>query len=637
MNYLHNKKHSFSASLALKGLMLMLFMMTGTFSLSAQIVKMTASAPAVVEVGERFMLTYTINFSDSSSNASLKNASISNFTVPGIRGVKFISQNPSESQSTSMSVINGKMQSSREISYTFVLQAVDEGTFTIEPASCEVSGTKYTSNALTLEIVAGSNGAAASSGSNSQAGTQSQTYSSSRSSTGSSSGNELFFRIVTDKKTVYQGEAVTAQVKLFSKVSVSSLQGLNLPSFDGFYKQEVKIPQLTQLTRENVNGEVYGTGVLTKYVLFPQKTGEITIGTASLDVEVAQRVQVAPSSWFDDFFMPQTQYVSKTLTAPENVIKVQPLPSEGKPASFNGAVGQYTLKGQMDKTVLKANESATLKLVLSGKGNIKLANVARSELPPDFDTYDPKITNSIQDDGISGTKTIEYLMIPRHEGTYVIPAVTFSYFDPQTATYHTLSTDSYTLTVEKGDELMSGSSMVSGLSREELKFLGQDIRHIRTRMPQFTRADSMFFLSGAYFAWFLGLTALFVLILMLLRRHIRRNADETARRYRHAGRSARKRMRKAHEAMQHNQVEQFYEETSKALWGFLSDKLAIPMSELSKSSAEEALRRRGCDEAMILSFGELIDTCEMARYAPQSVSHDLKTVYGRTVDLISKI
>ena len=601
----------------------------------AQIIKMTAEAPAVVEVGERFYLVYTVSISDASPTAALRNAEIET-SFPAIRGFTVINRTPTRSQSSQISTIQGKMQSSQEVSFTFVLQAETPGKFTIDAASCKIKGATYTSNALTIEVVQGSrpgagNQAQGSAGGNARdnAGTQSRS---------SESGNSLYFRILTSKRTVYQGEALTAQVKLFSKLSVSSLQALNLPSFDGFYKQEVTIPPLTQLTRENVDGEVYGTGVLTKYVLFPQKTGPITIGTATMDVEFAQRVQSSPGSFFgfDDFFMPQTQYVKRTLTSPEVTVNVLPLPAENRPAGFNGAVGQFTLKAQMDKTSLKANETATLKLTLSGKGNLKLLNLPKGSLPPDFDTYDPKVTNNIQDDGISGTKTAEYLMIPRHEGTYVIPALTFSYFDPQAATDRTLTTESFTLNVEKGDELLGGASMVSGLSREDLKFLGQDIHYIHTRPQRFTRKDETFLFSGRFFAWILALTGAFLLTILLSRRYIRRNADETARRYRHAGRAALKRLRTAREAMRRNEVERFYEEVSKALWGFLSDKLSIPGAELSRSAAEEAMRARGIDGETIEAFGRLIDTCEMARYAPSAVSHDLKPVYSDAASFISK-
>ncbi|MBR3287792.1 MAG: protein BatD [Bacteroidales bacterium] len=618
---------------------LCLCMSLGVAEAGAQIIKMTAEAPSVVEVGERFNLVYTVSISDASPTAALRNAEFET-SFPTIRGFTVVNRNPYRSQSSQISTIQGKMQSSQEVSFTFVLQAEVPGRFTIDAASCKIKGATYTSNSLSIEVVQGNrsgSGSQTPSGSGS-AGANARSNADAQAQN-SGSGNSLYFRVQTSKRTAYQGEALTAQVKLFAKVSVSSLQALNLPSFEGFYKQEVTIPPLTKLTRENVDGEVYGTGVLTKYVLFPQKTGNLTIGAATMDVEFAQRVQSSPGSFFgfDDFFLPQTQYVTRTLTSPEVTVNVLPLPTENRPAGFNGAVGQFTLKAQMDKTSLKANETATLKLTLSGKGNLKLFNMPKGTLPPDFDTYDPKVTNNIQDDGITGTKTAEYLMIPRHEGTYVIPALTFSYFDPQAAAYRTLTTESFTLNVEKGDELLGGTSMVSGLSREDLKFLGQDIHYIHTRPQQFTGKDRIFLFSGRFFAWILALAGLFLLTVLLSRRHIRRNADETARRYRHAGRAALKRLRTARDAMHRNEVERFYEEVSKALWGFLSDKLSIPVAELSRSTAEEAMRARGTGEETIQAFGRLIDTCEMARYAPSAVSHDLKAVYSDAARFISKV
>ena len=594
----------------------------------AQIVKMTASAPAVVTVGERFELVFTLNFSEYSSAASLKNAEIKNLKFPISSAFTMINSQPMETQATSMTMVNGKMSQSRNVTYTFYLQAQAPGTFEIGSASCEVSGTTYSSEKLSIEVIPDQNASGTSGGNG-------NTRQNTGRSSSSGSGAEIYFRTITDKKTVYQGEAITAQIKLFSKVSVTAVESLSLPSYDGFYMQDVNIPTLTRLERENVNGEIYGTGVLKKFVLFPQKSGEITIDAATMDVEILQQVQTMPRSIFDDFFMAQNQRVSRELTAPAVRITVQPLPSTGKPLNFSGAVGQFSMKSSVDKTSLKANETITLKLTITGSGNLKLIQNPSAELPPDFDTYDPKVTTSIQDNGISGTRTIEYLMIPRHEGTYVIPAVKFSYFNPQTKSYQTLTSSPYTITVEKGDE-QTATPMIAGLSREDVRFLGQDIRFIQTRLPEFNRKGDYFFGSGRFFAYYVVSLLLFLAIVLICRQYIRKYADEAFRKYRRAGKSAAIRLKNARNAMKRNDVEAFYEEVSKALWGFLSDKLGIPPSDLSRESATEAMLQNGCNEHQIHTFESLIDTCEMARYAPSAVSHELRAVYTQAADFIAK-
>lgn len=609
----------------------------GLFSLwattDAQIVKFSAAAPGVVAVGERFELVYTLSFSNSSSSASLGKSEVTELQLPSMAGFAVINRDPYTSQSSSTSITNGKLSSSKEIAYTYILQAVSAGKITLDAASCIVSGNKYTSNAVTIEVV--QNGGQTGQNATSSGVTQSSQTPTAQGYAASGSGSDLYFRTVVDKKIAYQGEAITASVKIFSKVAISTLQGLTLPTFDGFFRQDVKIPVLTSLKRENVNGEIYGTGVLNEYVLFPQKSGEIQIGEAHMEVEVAQRVQTAPQSIWDDFFGSQTQYVAKQLVAPAVTIQVLPLPSAGKPASFDGAVGQFSLSSTIDKTSLKANEAVTLKIVLSGSGNFKLINTPKISLPPDFEVYDPTTNNNIQDNGIAGSKTFEYLMIPRHEGTYTIPSVTFSYFDPQTKTYQTKTTESYTLTVEKGEE-QAGTALVTGLSREDVKFLGQDIHFIHTRQPEWMKRNVYFFGSWTFFALLVGLLVFFIVVLLICRSYIQKYADETFKKYRRAGKSANKRLKNARAALNSQNAERFYEDTSKALWGFVSDKLAIPMSELSRNTVEESLRDRSVSETLIQEFLSLIDLCEMARYAPQAAGADMKTVYKRASAFISE-
>jgi hypothetical protein len=346
-------------------------------------------------------------------------------------------------------------------------------------------------------------------------------------------------------------------------------------------------------------------------------------------------VQSRSRSLFDDFFGGGVQTIPREVTSRPVNITVLPLP-EGKPASFSGGVGQMKFEAAIDKTELKANDPVTMKVTVSGNGNMRFVDVPRVNFPPDFEVYDPKVTTKLNPATTSGSKTFEYLVIPRHGGTYKIPAIEFSYFDPQAKQYKTLHTDEYTLTVERSEE-QHGISIVSGISREDVKFLGEDIRYIKTGKMNLRAAGENFFGTWKFWLWYLVPLAVFAAIVYLRRKYIRKYANVALIKERKANRYAVKRLKRARKFMDGGQKEQFYEELSRALWGYLGDKLNISVAELSKDNAKAAMEQRNVDAALADEFTGVIDDCEFARYAPTTAGMDMNALYDKAVDVIDKM
>jgi hypothetical protein len=376
--------------------------------------------------------------------------------------------------------------------------------------------------------------------------------------------------------------------------------------------------------------------VLRKYVLFPQKSGTLTINPCKMEVGINQRVQTRSRSLFDDFFGGSVQTIPREATSRPVNITVLPLP-EGKPASFSGGVGQMKFEATIDKTDVKANDAVTLKVTVSGNGNMRFVDAPRINFPPDFEVYDPKISNKLNPSTTSGSKTFEYLIIPRHGGTYKIPAIEFSYFDPQTKQYKTLNSNEYTLTVERGEE-QPGMTVVSGISREDVKFLGKDIRYIKTGKINLHQAGENFFGTWKFWLGYLVPLAAFAAIVYLRRNYIRKYANVAMVKERKANRFAAMRLKQARKFMDSGQKELFYEELSRALWGYLGDKLNIPVAELSKDNAKTAMEQRRVDTALADEFTGVIDDCEFARYAPfVEMEHAPSILYSRAVEVINKL
>ena len=571
--------------------------------------------PRVLRVGEQFNLVYEIN------------ANVSNLEIPNLADFQLLA-GPSTSSSTSIQMINGKTTKTVQYTYNYYLRAQKEGTFTIAPARAKYKGKTYESNSLTVEVV----GSAASQQQSQAVPGQSQQQTSDQANV--QSGDDVFVRLHVDKHSAYLGEQIIAWVKIYTKIQLSGLsQGYKGPEFTGFYKQPVEIPQLTNLEAENVDGEIYYTGTIQKVVLYPQKTGEITIEPFDLGVTIRQQVRSRSRSFFDDFFGPTVQDIPRSLTSKAVKIRVKPLPV--KPQSFTGAVGNFSLQSSVDKNTLRTNEALTYKVTITGNGNIKLVDEPNVSFPPNIEQFEPKTVVN-QTNELSGTKTFEYVLIPRYAGEYKIPPFEFTYFDPLKGRFMALMSEEYTINVEKGNEDTT-SVIVTGLSKEDFRLLGRDILFIKNKPFRLFREGKIIF-GQPYFYMIYGISFILFLSLVILRREaIKRNANISLVRNRKANRMAGKRMRKARTYLKQNNQDAFYEEVMKALWGYLGDKLTIPVAELSRDKSQDVLKQKKVDHALVESIYALLENCEYARFAPPAGESDMQKLYRDAVKLISKL
>ncbi len=578
-------------------------------------VRFTASAPSTVILDRPFQLVYTVN----ATGKDLRTSDFNNFEV--LAG-------PFESRSSSYQIVNGKTSSSVSVSYTYTLQATKTGTFTIPSASIVVDGKKYNSNGLSIKVLPADDTSA-------KSGKEEQQ---SKSAAGQGISNEnVFIRAHVSKSSVYEQEPILLTYKLYTLLDVVQCANKKMPDFKGFMKNEIELSQNKQFSYENFNGKNYGTVVLYQVLLFPQQAGELKIDKAVFDavIRVENRQQVR--SIFDDFFDSYSN-VQKTITAPATVVKVTPLPAN-KPANYNGTVGTLTMTSSISSENIKANDAVTLKVIISGSGNMKLIQNPEIKFPDGFEVYDPKVNNNFKTNpnGISGTKIIEYMFIPRHGGEFQIPSAEISYFDIKDRTYKTLRTPVYNLKVQKGSGDNS-TNVVSGyVSKEDLKQLGNDIRFIVTDKFELQKQEAPFF--GTPLSW-LGYIVAFIISLILLlifRKQTVENSNLDFIRNKKANKAAQKRLKLAAKLLNEGKKDQFYEEVMKAVWNYLSDKLSMPVASLTKENVSTELEGRGVEKELIAAFIDLLNTCEYARFAPNSGQQEMGNLYETSSETISKL
>ncbi len=523
---------------------------------------------------------------------------------------------PQTSFSSSTQIINGKI--SRETTYTYVyyLQALKEGKFTIPPATFTIKNKTYHSDSLRIEVV-GSNAArqnvqtAGSNNTNEQV---------------DENNDNIFVNLILDKKEVFMGEHIVATVKIYSRVDISGINEIKFPGFEGFLKTDLSTPPLTALKRESINGKIYGTGVVQQFLLYPQIPGEINIDPVQISVLIQQKTGQS-DPFFGDFFSTYTT-VPKAFFSKALKVKVNPLPGI-KPSDFSGIVGKAALSATLNKDSVNVNDAVNLKLVISGSGNLKLANAPEMKLPADLEVYDPKITDDLKNgmSGTTGQKTFEYLLIPRHYGDFTIPPVSYSYFNLSTRQYENLKTPELHFYARKGNDQNAGITVYGGVSKEDVKYLGKDIRFIKSDPGLLKKSGNIFSSKRSFYSIYAFALILFLVILFVRREHIRRNADLSSVRNRKAGKVAGKRLKEAEKCLKEKQPDKFYEEILKAIWGYLSDKLNIPVSELTRNSAVNSLTEKGIPEADITSLSSILDTCEYARFAPSSSAAEAEIIY----------
>ena len=585
---------------------------------AADKVRFVAEAADVVVSGDQVRLVFTVNSQD-----------IKDFRAPSIKGFDVL-MGPSRSQQSSIQIINGKRTSNSSTAFTYILLAGSPGTYTIPAASVEVNGEKVFSNAISIKVLpqdqnsgnSGNNGGGSASSSRSQAA-------------GSRiSANDLFITATASKTTVHEQEAILLTYKVYTVVNLRQLYG-KMPDLKGFHTQEVELPQQKTFTLEHYKGRNYNTTVWSQYVLFPQQTGKLEIPSITFDGVVAQ--QTVSDDPFDAFFNGGGHVeVKKKITTPKVVINVQPLPA--KPAGFSGAVGEFKLASSINATDVKTNDAVTIKLTLSGTGNMKLIGTPEVKFPQDFEIYDPKVTDDykLTNSGLTGTKTFEYLAIPRHAGNFTIPAVEFTYFDLKSNSYKTLKTEAYNLKVAKGQG--NADQVISDFTnKESVKMLGKDIRFIKLGDSSLRPKGDFFFGTVGYYLCYLIPLLLFVVFAVIYRQKALENANVAKVKTKKANKVATRRMKLAGKLLAENKKNEFYDEVLKALWGYISDKLSIPVSQLSKDNIEAELTSYGVQEALIAEFIGVLNECEYARYAPGNENEAMDKVYSASVEVISKM
>lgn len=585
---------------------------------AADKVRFVAEAADVVVSGDQVRLVFTVNSQD-----------IKDFRAPSIKGFDVL-MGPSRSQQSSIQIINGKRTSNSSTAFTYILLAGSPGTYTIPAASVEVNGEKVFSNAISIKVLpqdqnsgnSGNNGGGSASSSRSHAA-------------GSRiSANDLFITATASKTTVHEQEAILLTYKVYTVVNLRQLYG-KMPDLKGFHTQEVELPQQKTFTLEHYKGRNYNTTVWSQYVLFPQQTGKLEIPSITFDGVVAQ--QTVSDDPFDAFFNGGGHVeVKKKITTPKVVINVQPLPA--KPAGFSGAVGEFKLASSINATDVKTNDAVTIKLTLSGTGNMKLIGTPEVKFPQDFEIYDPKVTDDykLTNSGLTGTKTFEYLAIPRHAGNFTIPAVEFTYFDLKSNSYKTLKTEAYNLKVAKGQG--NADQVISDFTnKESVKMLGRDIRFIKLGDSSLRPKGDFFFGTVGYYLCYLIPLLLFVVFAVIYRQKALENANVAKVKTKKANKVATRRMKLAGKLLAENKKNEFYDEVLKALWGYISDKLSIPVSQLSKDNIEAELTNYGVQEALIAEFIGVLNECEYARYAPGNENEAMDKVYSASVEVISKM
>ena len=581
---------------------------------SAQTLK--GRAPEQVAVGEQFRLSYTVNTDEAKG-----------FRAGNIPDAFEVLMGPSTSTQSSYQMINGHMSSSSSITYTYILSATRNGIFTIPAAHVTVGSKNLMSNEVHIQVTGSAN---AQSG-----GGQSRRQSSQpevRPAGSAISGSDLFIKVTASKHRVREQEPILLTYKVYTLVGLTQLNG-KMADLKSFYTREVPLPQEKQFHLETLNGKPYRTVTWQQYVMFPQVTGKLEVpGLTYEGIVVQQNRSVDP---FEAFFNGGSGYVEvkKQIKAPGITIQVDPLPEH--PAGFSGGVGSFQISAQLDKTEVRANDPIKLRVTVSGTGNMKLLKQPEVEFPSDFDHYDAKVTDKtkLTTKGLEGSIVYDFLAVPRHQGTYEIPAINYVYFDLNSNSYKTVKTKPFTLHVAKG----SGSSSSAYSGQEDVKQLNSDIHYIKMGDSRQHAVGEFFFNSTEYWVSLAVLALAFISLFIIFRQRAIDNADVVGQRAGKANKVATKRLKKAAKLMNAGRQNEFYDEVLRALWGYVGDKLNMPVEQLSRENISQQLSSRNVSDDTISQFIGALDACEYARYAPGDATGNMNKVYDAAMGAITQI
>lgn len=576
---------------------------------------LTGRAPGQVAVGEQFRLTYTVNTDDAKG-----------FRAGAIPDAFDVLMGPSTSTQSSFQMVNGHTSSSSSITYTYILSANKNGSFTIPAAHVTAAGKNISSNELHIKV----------SGQAQQGGAQRQNPQSStgevRAAGTAISGSDLFIKVTASKQHVREQEPILLTYKVYTLVGLTQLNG-KMADLKSFYTREVPLPQEKQFHIETLNGKPYRTVTWQQYVMFPQVTGKLEVPSITYEgIVVQQNRNVDP---FEAFFNGGSGYVEvkKQIKAPGITIQVDPLPQ--RPANFSGGVGSYSISATLDHTEVKANDPVKLRVEVSGVGNMKLLRQPDVKFPKDFDHYDAKVTDNtkLTTNGLEGSIVYEFLAVPRHQGDFEIPAVEYVYFDTKSNQYKTVRTESFKLHVAKG----SGSSSTVYGGQEDVRQLNRDIHYIKTGPTRQHAIGDFFFGSTEYWVTLAVLFLGFVSLFIIFRKRAIERADVVKQRAGRANKVATKRLKKAARLLKDGKQGEFYDEVLRALWGYVGDKLNMPVEQLSRENISQQLQAHNVSEETINLFIGALDECEFARYAPGDARGNMNKVYDAAMNAITQI
>jgi len=573
------------------------------------------SCRSTVRVGEQFQVSFEID------------GDCKNFKGPNFDGFNILG-GPMSSTNSSIQIINGKMTRNSTTTYSYILRAIKEGKFTIDEATAKAGNKKIMSEPFTIEVIAGN------------------TPSSNNKNTTENNNEDVFLKATVSKTEVHVGEQIMLNYRIYTKVPIASMTISQKPSYGGFWTKTINENSGSlQRSTEIINGEEYMVAEVQSVALIPQRPGQLTIDPIEIECLVQVRRERTRSNdpfdiFFNDpFFNSSVSTINKNVKTEPIKISVKSLPTTNRPSGFGNAVGQFSIKSYIDKTELKSNEAFTLTLSVSGRGNLDLLEMPKPTFPPDFEVYEPKIsidTKATNRNGIQGTKKAEYLVIPRTHGDFTIPPTEFTYFDPTKKAYATLNVPEYNIKVAKDDARSGGSDLVMPMNQTEIKYIGQDITHIRTGNPHLRKQNTAFLASTAYWCLLALVVVVFAIALIIIGNNERLSNNESLARNRKANKVASAKLKKAHAAMLKRDQDTFYNEMSQALWGYISDKLTIERSKLSIDTVSSMLTQNNIPAELVEEFVDTLNNCEFARFAPGDAGKKMDDLYNKGLSVITK-
>ncbi len=597
----------------------LLFLATWLWSQDKEFV---ASAPASVRLGQQFQ--YSIQGNEQGQ-----------IQLPDLNDFELLA-GPFTSFSSSTQWVNGKMNAETVASYTYILRGNLAGDFTIPPSKVKVRKEIYETNSVQVTITGADAPGTQNPISNASGSSNTQNTSEQQ----QTEDQQVFLKVIPSKFNVYVGEQFVSELKVFTSVNTRPSSGLKEVPYEGFYKQTLDPDQSS--SRENINGQIHVTQVLQRHVLIPQKAGKLVIEPFESEWTIPRRVSKSRSGsvfdqFFDDPFFNGYQDVPVTIATRPVTINVKPLP-DGAPAGFTGGVGNFNFSANLSTDEVKVNDAINLVVKISGTGNIPLLGEPKINFPPDHDVYETSKSIKISTSGnrVSGTVTYEFPIVARHAGNFRIAPVSFSWFDPTTGKYETVTTGEFNFTVEKGEGTEEGSQIyMPGLRAEKVENIGTDILDIDRSVPDFSPIGKSQLNNTAYWGAYILMLLLFLGAVIFLRLHFRQKADIRLIRNRKANKMAKSRLKIADKARKANDTSRFFEETEKAIWGYLADKLNIELSALSRDKVTTLLQSYGISGAEIKSLLSLLEECEFSRYAPSSEKSEMNALYGDAIKMIN--